>query len=135
MNDVRVVMHKATVDKLNEAIAEGLYDGAEDGMQRSLEHARSKFKTIRRFQSNAFASGFNESGGRIGAEGDAPNRIDAGDRGKPVAYFGYQWFVARFYETGTARQSPRPTVAPALADIAGSLPGTMRQRAVQKGFR
>ncbi|HSM18704.1 MAG TPA: hypothetical protein VK845_17085 [Gemmatimonadales bacterium] len=132
--NTRVAFNKQALDALDEAIYLGLYDAAVEGKHKMLDHANSRFKTIRRFTRNAFAAGFDETGDRFNAEGKAPDGIDYRDKGMPVAYFGYQWFVARFYETGTARQSPRPSAAPAAAEITSELPQHLRKSAKRRGF-
>jgi hypothetical protein len=131
----RVAFHPEAVKALEEAVFLGLYDAAREGKQRQLDIASGKFNSIRRFTRRAFAAGFDQDGERFAAEGPAPEHIDSRDKGQPVAYFGYDWFVARFYETGTARQSPRPSAAPAAAEITERLPGYLRKSAQRKGFR
>lgn len=131
----RVAFNRETLEALDESVFLGLYDAAKEGKARELDIAHSKFKTIRHFSRRAFAAGFDDTGDRFDAEGPAPDHIDSRDRGMPVAYFGYDWFVARFYETGTARQKPRPSAAPAAAEITERLPGYLRKSAQRKGFR
>lgn len=131
----RVAFNPETVRALDEAVFLGLYDAAKEGKQRQLDIASGKFKTIRRFTRRAFAAGFDETGERFDAEGPAPESIDSRDKGMPVAYFGYKWFVARFYETGTARQAPRPSAAVAAAETTERLPGYLRKSAQRRGFR
>lgn len=131
----RVAFNPQVLKALEESVYLGLYDAAKEGKQKQLDIASTRFKTIRGFTRHAFAAGFDETGDRFSSEGPAPSTIDNADRGKPVAYFGYDWFVARFYETGTARQRPRPSAAPAAAEITERLPGYLRKSAQRKGFR
>jgi hypothetical protein len=131
----RVAFNPKVVEALEEAVFTGLYDAAREGKQRQLDIASGKFKTIRRFTRHAFAVGFDQTGEMFDSEGPAPKEIDHKDRGHPVAYFGYDWFVARFYETGTARQAPRPSAAPAAGEITERLPGYLRKSAQRRGFR
>ena len=131
----RVAFNPKVLQALEEAVFLGLYDAAKEGKQRALDIASTKFKTMRLFTRGAFAAGFDQTGERFDAEGPAPTNVDRPDRGHPVAYFGYDHFVARFYETGTARQSPRPSAAPAAAEITEKLPGYLRKSAQRKGFK
>jgi hypothetical protein len=131
----RVAFNRKTIEALDEAMFEGLYDAAKEGKQRQLDIASGKFKTIRGFTRHAFAAGFDQFGEQFGSEGPAPGHVDRPDRGQPVSYFGYDWFVARFYETGTARQQPRPSAAVAAAEISERLPGYLRKSTQRKGFR
>lgn len=133
--ETRVAFHPEVVEALEEAVFLGLYDAAKEGKQRQLDIASTKFDTIRRFTRHAFAAGFDQTGERFDAEGPAPDHVDRADVGHPVAYFGYDWFVARFYETGTARQSPRPSAAVAAAETTERLPGYLRKSAQRKGFK
>lgn len=132
--DTRVVFHPEVVDRLDEAMFLGLYDAAREGKQRMLDIAHSKYRTIRRFSRRAFAAGFDDTGDRFAAEGPAPDEIDPSDKGEPVAYFGVDWFVARFGEMGTIKQAPRPFVGPAGGEITERLPGYLRKSAKRKGF-
>ena len=131
----RVAFNRKTIESLDEAMFEGLYDAAKEGKQRQLDIASTKFRSTRRFTRHAFAVGFDQTGEQFASEGSAPGHVDRPDRGHPVSYFGYDWFVARFYETGTARQSPRPSAAPAAAEISDRLPGYLRKSAQRKGFK
>lgn len=129
--NTRVAFNQRAIEQLRESVEEGLYDAAKEGKQRQLDIASTKFRTMRGFTRGAFAAGFDEDGERFAEEGPAPQRME----GKgPVAYFGYNWFVARFYETGTARQRPRPSAAPAAAEIEGRLPGYLQSAARRRGF-
>lgn len=130
----RVAFNPKAVRLLEESVFLGLYDAAKEGKQRELDHASTKFQSMRLFTKGAFAAGFDQTGEMFDSEGPAPTKVDTADRGKPVAYFGYNHFVARFYETGTARQSPRPSAAPAAAEITERLPGYLRSSAKRKGF-
>ncbi|MCA1570839.1 MAG: hypothetical protein LC798_11080 [Chloroflexi bacterium] len=121
---------QATLRKLAEGVADGVLGAAEAGKGRALDIARGKFRTTRGFARNAFAVAF-DNGRKVGGSGDQPRQpVDTGI----VGYFGYDWFVARFYETGTARQSPRPSLAPAAAEMDGELPKRLRGALQRKGF-
>ena len=124
-------LDKRVVDLLEGGIAEGVLDTAEVGKERALDIARSKFKTIRGFQRNAFAVGFDG----LARKGDENGPRTADYRGVgPVAYFGYDWFVARFYETGTIRQAPRPSAAPAANELDDIMPDRLRSAVQRRGF-
>lgn len=131
----RVAFNRKTLEALDEAVYLGLYDAAVEGKERMLDHASTKYKTIRGFTRHAFAAGFDDTGDRFDATGDAPDQIDSRDKGQPVAYFGVDWFVARFGEIGTSHQPARPFASPAAAEIESRLPGHLRNSAKKRGFR
>lgn len=129
--EVTFALDKRVVDLLEGGIAEGVLDTTQAGKERMLEIARSKFRTTRRFEKTAFAVAFD------GTErnGDARGPQSADYRGQgPVGYFGYRWFVARFYETGTIRQSPRPSAAPAADELDEIMPGRLAAAVKARGF-
>jgi hypothetical protein len=124
-------LDKRVVDLLEGGIAEGVLDTAQAGKEMALTIARSKFRTIRGFQRNAFAVAFDG----IERKGDENGPRTADYRGSgPVGYFGYDWFVARFYETGTIRQRPRPSVAPAANELDDVMPARLAAAVKARGF-
>lgn len=131
MQRVRVQIHRDVIAKLENGIADGVLDTAQAGKERALEHARGKFRTIRRFERNAFAVGFDGTERR--GDDNGPKVADYRGTG-PVGYFGYDWFVARFYETGTIRQRPRPSLAPAANELDGIMPARLRAAVLRRGF-
>lgn len=130
--NVRFVIYRDVIDKLEGGIAEGVQATTEAGKERALQIARSKFKTIRSFERNAFAVTFDGTK-RMGDE-KGPRTADFRGTG-PVGYFGYDWFVARFFETGTIHNSPRPSVAPAANELDEIMPGRLAAAVRAKGFR
>ena len=136
-----VRIDQAVVQQLNSSLAEGMYAIAKEGKARALEHASGMFKTTREFERTAFAIGF-EGGREIGHEGPRRNMssktlgtaasypVDPGI----VAYFGYAWFVARFWETGTVKFGPRPSVSQSQTSLPEIVPAQLRTAAKAKGF-
>lgn len=127
---------------LDRSMAEGLFAAAKIGAEKQLEAARSRFKTTRRFEDGAFAIGF-DNGTQIGKSGPKKDRgaktllgaaeypVDPG----LVSYFGYAWFVARFFETGTVKHAPRPTVSQAQSKVPDIMPAELAKAARRRGFR
>lgn len=130
MARTKVIIHADVRRKLEQGVAEGVLLTAQAGKERALEHARGKFKTIRRFERNAFAVAFDD-GRRIGGDANAPSMPDEDGT---VGYFGYDWFVARFYETGTVRQSPRPSLQPTATEMGKIMPNNLRLALTKRGF-
>ena len=136
-----VRIDEGVVRQLDSALALGLFEAAKQGKERALDHASGMFKTTREFRKTAFAIGF-DNGREIGKEG--PRRDLGGSSLRSaakypvdpglVSYFGYAWFVARFWETGTVKFGPRPSVSQAQVELANKLPQGLRSSAKAKGF-
>lgn len=137
--DVRV--NPVAVAALEGSMAEGLYATAKAGKQSALDHASGMFKSTHGFERTAFAIGF-DNGRELGHEGPRRNWGNRSLRAAAtlpvdpglVAYFGYHWFVARFWETGTTRFGPRPSVSAAQSDMLGAMGPQLRTAAKKRGF-
>jgi hypothetical protein len=126
---VRIDPH--VVELLDGGVAEGVYRTAEHGKERSLELARSKFRSTERIERHAYAVGFDG----VARKGDRRGPDQSDFRGKgPVAYFGNDWFVMRFHEQGTVKMPARPTIAPAAAELGDVMPGDLAAAVKAKGF-
>lgn len=137
--DVRI--DQSVVRELDSALALGLFEVAKKGKEQQIEHAEGMFKTTREFKKTAFAIGF-DNGREIGKSGPRRDLGASSLRGAAkfpvdpgiVAYFGYLWFVARFFETGTVKFGARPSVSQAQAGLPSAVPGALRNSAKAKGF-